>query len=136
MQNPFWLWVSEAMCYVLAQSCLILCDPMECSPPGSSVHEILPARILQWSAMPSSKGSSKPRGQICISYDSCNGRLFTTSSTQIYYLDNSDYSFKSNVLCQFRQKYKMNSLSRLMHVVFSLDHLCGSLANQSVLKTQ
>ena len=64
------------------------------------------------------------------------GRLFTTSSTQIYYLDNSDYSFKSNVLCQFRQKYKMNSLSRLMHVVFSLDHLCGSLANQSVLKTQ
>ena len=61
-------------------------------------------------------------------------RLFTTSSTQIYYPDNSDYSFKCNVLCQFCQKYKMSSLSRLMHVVFSLDHLCGSLANQSSLR--
>ena len=63
MQNPFWLRVSEAMCYVLAQSCLILCNPMECSPPGSSVHDILPARILEWSAMPSSKGSSQPKDQ-------------------------------------------------------------------------
>ena len=34
------------------QSCLILCDPMNCSPPGSSVHEILQARMLEWAAMP------------------------------------------------------------------------------------
>jgi len=44
------------------QSCLTLCDPMDCSsPPGSSVHGILQARILEWAAMPSSRGSSWPR---------------------------------------------------------------------------
>ena len=32
----------------VAQSCLTLCDPMDCSLPGSSVHEILQARILEW----------------------------------------------------------------------------------------
>ena len=38
------------------------CNPMDCSPPGSSVCEILQARILKWVAMPSSRGSSQPRG--------------------------------------------------------------------------
>ena len=41
-------------------SCLTLCDPMDCSLPGSSVHGILQARILEWVAMSSSKGSSQP----------------------------------------------------------------------------
>ena len=36
------------------QSCPALCDPVDCSPPGSSVHGILRARILEWAAMPSS----------------------------------------------------------------------------------
>ena len=47
----------------LIQSCSTLCDPMDCSPPSSSVHGILQARILQWVAMPSSRGSSQPRDQ-------------------------------------------------------------------------
>ena len=38
---------SACVCLV-AQSCLILCEPMDCSPPGSSVHGILQARILEW----------------------------------------------------------------------------------------
>ena len=38
----------------------ILCDPMDCSPPGSSVHGILQARILEWVAMPSSKDLPNP----------------------------------------------------------------------------
>ena len=41
---------------LIAQSCPTLCDPMDCSPPGSSVHGILQARILEWGAMPSSRG--------------------------------------------------------------------------------
>ena len=45
-----------------------------CSPPGSSVHEILQARILEWIAMPFSRGSSWPRGRTHISYVSCIGR--------------------------------------------------------------
>ena len=37
---------------VCAQSCLTLCDPMDCSPPGSSLHEIIQARILEWVPFP------------------------------------------------------------------------------------
>ena len=44
----------------VAQSCLTLCDPMDCSPPGSSAHGILQARILEWVATPLSK-SYQPR---------------------------------------------------------------------------
>ena len=51
---------TEALCFccVCAQWCLTLCDPMDCSPPGSSVHGILQARIAEWVAIPFSKGSS------------------------------------------------------------------------------
>ena len=42
----------------LLQSCLILCDPVDHSPPGSSVQGILQARILEWAAMASSRASS------------------------------------------------------------------------------
>ena len=56
------------------QSCLTLCDPMDCSPPGSSVRGVFQARILQWFAIPSSRGSAQPRDQTCISYVSCIGR--------------------------------------------------------------
>ena len=45
------------------QSCLTLCDPKDCNPTGSSVHVILQARILEWVAMPFSRGSSQPRDQ-------------------------------------------------------------------------
>ena len=43
------------------QSCPTLCDPMDCSSPGSSVHRILQARILEWIAIPFSRGSCQPR---------------------------------------------------------------------------
>ena len=45
---------------LVAQSCptLTLCDPMDCSPPGSSVHGIFQARILEWVAISFSRGSS------------------------------------------------------------------------------
>ena len=57
------------------QLCLTLGDPMNCSLPVSSDHGILQARILEWVAMPSSKGSSQPRDRTCISYIA--GRFFT-----------------------------------------------------------
>ena len=47
---------------------------MDCSPPGSSVHGVLQARTLEWVAMPSSRGPSRPRDQTYISYISCIGR--------------------------------------------------------------
>ena len=48
------------------QSCLTLCNPMDYSPPGSSVHGILQARILEWVATSYSRGSSRPTAQTCI----------------------------------------------------------------------
>ena len=66
--------INTCVCAMLLQSCLTLCDPTDCSLPGSSVHGILQARILEWAAMPSSRGSSQPRDQTCISYVSCTGR--------------------------------------------------------------
>ena len=61
---------------LVAQSCPTLCNPMDCSLPGSSVHRIPQARTLEWVDVPFSRGSSQPRDQtqvFCIS-----GRFFTT----------------------------------------------------------
>ena len=60
--------------YSILQVCPTLCDPMDCSPPGSSVHGVLQARVLEWVSMPSSRGSSLSRDQTHISYASCIGR--------------------------------------------------------------
>ena len=70
-------------CAKSLQLCLTLCDPVDCDSPGSSVHGILQARILEWVAMPSSRGSSRPRDRTCVSYVSRIGRqvFFTTSAT-------------------------------------------------------
>ena len=58
----------------VSQSCLTLCNPMDCSPPGSPVHGILQARLLEWVAIPFSRGSSWPRDQIQVSHIA--GRFF------------------------------------------------------------
>ena len=57
------------------QSCPTLCNPIDGSPPGSSVPGILQARILEWVAMPSSRGSSQPRDGTQVSCVA--GRFFT-----------------------------------------------------------
>ena len=66
------------MCLV-AQSCLTLCNPMHCSPSSSFVHGILPARILEWVAISSSRGSPRPRDQTWVSYIA--NRFFTIWAT-------------------------------------------------------
>ena len=58
------------------QLCLTLCDTMDYSPPGSSVHGILQIRLLEWVAMPCSRGSSQPMDRTCISC--IEGRFLTT----------------------------------------------------------
>ena len=62
------------------QSRPTLCDPTDCSLPGSSVHGILQAGILEWVAMPSSRGFSQPREQIQVSCIA--GRFFTIWATR------------------------------------------------------
>ena len=55
------------LCVLVTQSCPVFCGPMDCSPPGSSVHGMLQGRILEWAAIPFSRGSSQPRHQIHLS---------------------------------------------------------------------
>ena len=63
--------VYRAVVFVCAQSCPTLCDPMDCSLPGSSLHKILQERILEWVAISFSKGSSRPSDQTHISHTAC-----------------------------------------------------------------
>ena len=58
-------------CCLVAESCTTLWDPVDCSPPGSYVHGVSQARILEWVTISFSRGSSLPRAQTCIS---CIGR--------------------------------------------------------------
>ena len=58
----------------VAQLCPTLCDPMDCSLPGFSVHGILQARILEWAAISFSRGSSRPRDWTWVSHNA--GRCF------------------------------------------------------------
>ena len=71
---------------VCVPSCLSLSDsfqPVDYSPRSSSVPGILQARILEWIAVPSSRGSSPPRDQTCVSYVSCiSSWFFTTCATR------------------------------------------------------
>ena len=70
------------VCAKSLQSCPTLCNPMDHSPAGSSVHGILQARILEWASSPFSRGSSQPRDCTCISMPpALAGGLFTTSFT-------------------------------------------------------
>ena len=59
----FWSLVATVVAVSVAHSCLTLCDPMDCSPPGLSVHGILQAKLLEWVATPFPRRSSQPRDQ-------------------------------------------------------------------------
>ena len=73
--KPWYGNVMRVLVYLVTQSCPILCYPMACSLPGSSVHRIFQAKMLEWVAMCSSRGSSQPRGQTQVSHIA--GRFFT-----------------------------------------------------------
>ena len=64
----------------VSQSCPTLCNPVDCSLPGSSIHGILQARILEWVAISFSRGSSQPRNQTQVSHIA--GRHFTLQATR------------------------------------------------------
>jgi len=64
------------MWVLVTQSCLTLCDPVDCILPGFSVHGVLQARILEWIVIPFSKGSSLPRDQ---TWEHCRQFLYHLS---------------------------------------------------------
>ena len=72
----------------VAQLCPTLCDPMDCSLPGSSVHGIFQARVLEWGAISFSRGSSWPRVWTWVSH--IVGRRFTVWATRSWVTLNND----------------------------------------------
>ena len=91
-----WTFVGKVMCLLFnmlsaaaaaaaaksLQLCLTLCDPIDGSPPGSPIPGILQARTLEWVAVPSSRGSSRPRHlTAALLFPVLAGRLFPTSAT-------------------------------------------------------
>ena len=68
--------LTEVLYVSVTQSCPTFCNPMDCSPQGSSIHGILQARILEWVAIPFSRGPFQPRDQTWVSCIA--GRFITT----------------------------------------------------------
>ena len=66
--------------YEVSQSCLTLCNPMDCSLPGSSVHGFFQARVPEWVSISFSRGSSQPRDRAWVSCTA--GRFFTNWATR------------------------------------------------------
>ena len=69
---------NKPLCCLVARLCRLLCDPVVWSPPGSSVHGISQARILEWVAIPFTRGSSPPRDGTQVSC--LAGRFSTTEA--------------------------------------------------------
>ena len=89
----------------VTQSCPTLCNPMDCSWPGSSVRGILQARILEWVAMPSSRESSQPGDQTQVSCTA--GRLYHLShqgSPRLFTLPITSFCEKVFILTQSKFK--------------------------------
>ena len=74
------VWILIKVKVSVAQSCLTLWDSVDCSLPGSSVHGILQVRILEWVAIPFSRGSSPNRDRTQVSHIA--GRFFTVWATR------------------------------------------------------
>ena len=98
----------RAHAHILAQLCLTLCDPMDSSPPGSSLHGILQARILEWVAISSSQGSSdtgiKPTSHVSctdkqILYHWCHLRSLLTPCAVLSRLAVSKQEYCSGLPC-------------------------------------
>ena len=84
---PWWLRGTESVANageslgsLVPQSCPTLCDPVDCRLPGSSVHRIFQARVLEWVAISFSRGSSQPRNRTQVSH--IVGRHFTIWATR------------------------------------------------------
>ena len=75
-----WSWCNNRNSALITQSCLLLCNPMDCSLPGSSIHGIFQTRILEWVAISFSRGSSWPRDQTQVFRTV--GRRFTLWATR------------------------------------------------------
>ena len=96
------LCVCVCVCVLAAQSGLTVRDPMDRSPPGSSVHGVPQPRIVEWVAMPFSRRSSQLRDRTPITCST--GRFFTIWATREIYII-TYYICKAYILCMYVHLY-------------------------------
>ena len=100
------------MCATLLQPCPTLCDSMDCSPPGSSVHGILQARILEWVACPPPGDPPDPRIEpVSLMTPALADRFFTTSATGEAIYKEREYLCLAEMLMSGRNQH--NSVKQL-----------------------
>ena len=102
------------MCVLAALSCLTLCNPTDCSPPGSSVHGILQARILELGAVPTPRGSSQHQAPTLTSPALAGG--FFTSTVPF------PYTLLVHVLVPLHPAIVMASLIKTLPPITSLNN--------------
>ena len=114
--------------WLVAQSRLTLCDPMDCSPPGSSVHGILLAGMLKWVAIPFSRGCSWPRDQTHVSC--LAGEFFTVWATRkamilVFLIFSFKTYFSLSSFTLIKRFFSSSSLSAIRIVSFTHSHIWG-----------
>ena len=117
------------------QSCLTLCDPVDCCPPGPSVHGILQARILEWVAMLFSRGSSWPRDWTHISYVSLPlappGKPWLEHSTLLFHF----YFYHDCLLLPILSHFFTFLFGSITPQYVQRQWICYRLTHSSVAKT-
>ena len=109
---------------LVTQLCPTLCDPVDCSPPGSSVHRISQARTLEWIVISFSRGSSQPKDQtrvFCI-----GGRFFTLWATR----------FRFDTVCSSRLEKAMAPHSSILAWKIPWTEEPGRLQSMGSLRVQ
>ena len=91
----------------VAQSCLTLCTPMDCSLPSSFLHGILQGRVMEWVAISFSRGSSQPRDQTQVSHIPGRCFIFRATREAQYYRPHKIYP--TYVKLQFHATENMNT---------------------------
>ena len=102
-------------CCVCAQSCLTLCNPMDCSPPGTCTHGVSQARTLEEVAISSSRASSRPRDWTWVSWVSCTGRWILYHCTTWETLQKHKGKIMTHV-CWARRSFKGEDLRKSLKI--------------------
>ena len=102
--------LAKMLCLV-AQSCPTLCNPMDCSPPGSIVHGDSPGKNTGVGSLPFSRGSSQPRNQTRVSCIA--GRFFISYQGSPKCREEGNYKQGEKTPLRMREKYQMNKLTNI-----------------------
>ena len=120
------VFLALSLLVLVTQSCLTLCDPMDCSPPVSSVHRILLARILKWFALSSSRGGSRPRDQTHVSCISCIGKwvlshLATQEGSSLLVSSRINLSFQLSISYKESLHFFIRHCCKLHHKAYQCE---------------